>query len=747
VREYLFNPDGTLRQTPFDVSPLHRVITKHEDHLVQDVVHTFHHNWPLADADIVTPERLRDAVRTTARELEDVLRTLKKRLDWCLDQMERLDAERRRRGTLDADEDALYARCDRLIKRLKGIERRRQVAEAYDEAYTYGVLAVEGFLPGYGLETGAIIGTALIPRYLEGRADFELPRPLAIGLREYVPGNLIYANGRRFVARYFHLEAQQPVLFHVDVGREAIREVGGAQPAALASLGAAGLKAVPICDVDLAHVSHISDEEDYRFQLPVAVYGYELGRHGKGQRYAWGERELLLRRGVHLRLVNVGAVRLLANEQLGYPVSLVSGQSRSPFASQRELEAFSTHQQERYGRPVEFVGFFADVVADALSLPDCASREEAYSLLEALRIGMSQVLDMERDDVDVLVIGRVGSDGVDALLYDPMPGGSGLLEQACERWAEMVTAALAVVTDCPSVCQRSCIDCLQTFRNAFVHRYLDRTLAAERLQTWHTQLTVLHEVPPRLPDTAPKRGAMPVNEAEARLRALLEHAGFPVGVWHHGIPLGRPLGSTTPDVFFPGDDDDPGVCLYLDGLSEHLHGNPLTAERDRAIRDELRARYYEVFEIPASELDDRDAMARHFYRLARVLLGKDKARDLRHDASWFDAAMQTTAAPSAAETAWDDVLLLLEQPWHPIARGLRDAGLPPPDEAYWDLMDNGRVTGQQALMVWHCTAGSVALVPEGEEVSLAGGHLVPVTPASPVDAVVAYLREHLKGTA
>src|SRR5262249_39828126 len=267
---------------------------------------------------------------------------------------------------------------------------------------------------------------------------------------------------------------------------------------------------------------------------------------------------------------------------------------------------------------VEAVGFFADVVADAFRLPDCASRDEAYSLLEALRIGMSQVLDMEREDVDVLVIGQVGSDRVDAVLYDPMPGGSGLLEQACERWEDVVAASLAAVEHCPAVCQRSCIDCLHTFRNAYFHRYLDRHVAVERLQAWGTHMSCLHEIPPRLPDTAPKPAAMPVNTAEATLRALLERAGFPAGSWHHEIPLGRPLGSTTPDVFFPGDDDEPGICVYLDGLSDHIHGNPHTAERDRALRDELRGRYYEVFEISASELEDREAMARHFYRLARV---------------------------------------------------------------------------------------------------------------------------------
>jgi hypothetical protein len=120
---------------------------------------------------------------------------------------------------------------------------------------------------------------------------------------------------------------------------------------------------------------------------------------------------------------------------------------------------------------------------------------------------------------------------------------------------------------------------------------------------------------------------------------MLQRAGFPEPRWRHEIPLGLPLNSTWPDCFFPGDDPDyPGACVYLDGLSEHIHGNATTRDRDRRIREELRARHYDVFEIAASDLDDRDAMARHFYRLARALMGQDRARQIRDQPEWFKGA-------------------------------------------------------------------------------------------------------------
>ena len=67
-----------------------------------------------------------------------------------------------------------------------------------------------------------------------------------------------------------------------------------------------------------------------------------------------------------------------------------------------------------------------NVVADALSLPACEDAKTAYSVLEALRFGATQVLDMHMDDLQVLVIGHVDREQVDGLLWDPMPGGSGV---------------------------------------------------------------------------------------------------------------------------------------------------------------------------------------------------------------------------------------------------------------------------------------------------------------------------------
>ncbi len=169
------------------------------------------------------------------------------------------------------------------------------------------------------------------------------------------------------------------------------------------------------------------------------------------------------------------------------------------------------------------------------------------------------------------------------------------------------------------------------------HKHLDRKLASERLSGWGPRLTESHDIPPKQPSQEPQEGGHPVNEAERRLRHLLLAAGFEEGTRGEQLRLDRAIGTTTPDVIYHADhhDDDEGVCIYLDGLSRHIHGNAETAEQDHLIRSWLRNNGYEVIEIAVSDLNDEGAMVRHFRKLAGYLGANDLRQALRRDRSWF----------------------------------------------------------------------------------------------------------------
>jgi len=380
--------------------------------------------------------------------------------------------------------------------------------------------------------------------------------------------------------------------------------------------------------------------------MPVSVYGRELDRHNGGIVYRWGDKSLIFRKSVHMRLVNVGSTPMIEQkQQLGYPICAVCGQSVSPMSSERQLHQFTESHQERCGKKPEMLGFFANIVADSMKLPECENQTEAYSILEVIRMAATQVLDMHLGDLQLLVIGHVDRDMVDGLLWDPMPGGSGLIEQIISNFPEIVKIAKEITNNCPSACDHSCIDCLQTFRNGYYHKYLDRHMALEKFEERGDSLVIENDIPPSQP-TTPSRdlNSQPVNDAETKLKHLLKAAGFMDGEFQRHIKfkqpinIGNQIGSTTPDIFYAGDmddEDDKGVCIYLDGLSTSIHGNAEAAQRDREIRNWLRNNGYQVIEITVVELDDHRAMVRHFKKLAKWLSGKDMADKIENDASWF----------------------------------------------------------------------------------------------------------------
>src|SRR5690606_664818 len=141
----------------------------------------------------------------------------------------------------------------------------------------------------------------------------------------------------------FHLVPEEPLVFSVDVARESVVETGkSAQTTSeVAALGTTPVPGVAVCDVDAPHHSYISDDEDYRFQMSVAVFAQDQGRHSGGAVYEWGNAQLQLKHGLHMRLVNVGAAsQVRSGNLIGYPLCLVCGASRSPMSRPDELDNF-----------------------------------------------------------------------------------------------------------------------------------------------------------------------------------------------------------------------------------------------------------------------------------------------------------------------------------------------------------------------------------------------------------------------
>src|SRR5258708_24592403 len=470
VVTYLFNDGLTYRQQVYDVSLLTTVISKHKQHFLKTGQEIFAQYWPAADSYVVSATALEQYIDKMAQRLQDVIDRLHERLLWAVRVQDRL-LSAQQRGLLEPEEERMLTRCKRYLQ---------QLAKKEMNIYTLTVLAVEGFLPGYGTyEPGIKAFASRTFLAATGKHDFELSRIPPMALREYVPGNLIYANGGRFKVALYHFPVGERQVemerYQVDAERERISEVSITTAATQYNGGnqAAMLAGLPICDTDISYISRISDEEQNRFQMPVAVLGYLKRTHRGGRVYTITGKEVQHRFGQHVRLVNIGPADRVKHGDLGYPICSVCGAVRSPYASEHDLTHFKQVHQERCGKVPEALAATIDGRVDGILFQGLSDRTAAVNLGEALRIGATQVLDMENQDLQLLPLPQ-SDDSYHLFLYDPMPGGSGLLQQLIEQWEAILASAIHSLSTCESNCKRSCYNCMRTYRNIFYHDLLDR---------------------------------------------------------------------------------------------------------------------------------------------------------------------------------------------------------------------------------------------------------------------------------
>ena len=637
IRGYLFEGTQYRMQSP-DVTSVAGLVSQHHPRIIEAVRRVFEAGWPEEASDEAAPDRLEQLVDETATHLQEVVDRLHRRFLWTVRTMQELTRQEAQ-GLLEPDEEKLLWRCRTYLKALRDESR---------STYTLSVLAVEGYLPGYVTYEG---GVTAFPSPGSSGIQFELGRAPSIAFREFVPGNLLYANRGRYRVSRFHFpvgeEAINPERYHLDLARSRIAVAGEASSGYADELHV-DLEAMPISDVDLAYISPIRDEELERFQMSVATFGNARSHRRGGTVFAVGGREVWLIHGQGLRLINAGPadqVRRIGTGDggsVGYPVCRVCGGTRSPYSSDAELEKFHELHEQRCGKRPAPLGFYADIQADTLRFRGLSDEADAANLGEALKIGASQVIEMEPEDLQTLLMAN-DDQTWDLYLYDPMPGGSGLLQQVIELWDELVAATKEVLEHCPRACESSCYDCLRTGRNVYWHRFLDRTSAAELLDTFGSAFTEEYELQPQTEtrDPGDQFGTHPVED---RLAAVLRASGFDGFESQRRIEIGEPYSSTVPDFAYEDLDADVRVAIYLDGMSAHLHGSATTAHADAIIRDQLEDRGWTVVAIPASALDDPEVLKLKLKKVARALSRNDILDELSAGSRWYQRANEDVAA-------------------------------------------------------------------------------------------------------
>jgi hypothetical protein len=207
------------------------------------------------------------------------------------------------------------------------------------------------------------------------------------------------------------------------------------------------------------------------------------------------------------------------------------------------------------------------------------------------------------------------------LIYDPMPGGSGLLEQMLARWQELTKSAKELLAGCVQGCDTACYACLKTFRNQFHHDLLNRHKALELVEALDHAPSGYRDITPIFEEERPEEGS-PSNTAEARLLRLLHDHHFPAGECRKRITTTLGI-ATEPDWLH----EPTKVVIYLDGMSRGLHGDPNVARKDQIIRQAVEIDGYTVIVVQRRDLDDPQAVRQHLKNIAQAIGRSDLLAD------------------------------------------------------------------------------------------------------------------------
>jgi hypothetical protein len=200
IRNYLLDESDHFRPTPTSTSLLKLLLSEIKGTLADRLVRLFAQHWPEEAAELATRTFIEQRIDDTAANLDEVIQRLHRRLSWARSTRSELH-KKKDAGLIEREEEQLLRRCDEFINSVVKCERA---------TYTLSVLGVEGFLPGYGVYEGGVTASARrgFARNSGPRA-FDLSRNNVVALREFIPGNRLYANrGTFYVARY-HLGADE----------------------------------------------------------------------------------------------------------------------------------------------------------------------------------------------------------------------------------------------------------------------------------------------------------------------------------------------------------------------------------------------------------------------------------------------------------------------------------------------------------------------------------------------------------
>lgn len=579
-------------KNPPNFSDLFSLIQRYENTILARLTDTFTKEWPEQDAEIVDEEELKNMLFEMPKKLQFHINRLFTQVQTYNYILKKYSQKILDGVTLTDDEQYERKRFENALDTF-----RKENKNNYSLTY----LSDDGFFPGYALSREGCLAQCFDPYQ-------ELSRPSAIALREFTPANWLYANKHVFKVQRLNFykfsqegglsvddQITQRMIFDRYANRifdesEITTEGGDHEYTPFESF--------ELNDIELHHVQNIDDRSDARRRIAFEIYGLLLNQHGGGHQGKINQYDFIYLTRELIRLVNIGPkVRIKKNQELGFPICPRCGETRSPFASQTEFDRFVEIHQKYCRIPnIIWGAVHVETRSDVLKIGPYPEYADAVNVTESLRIGSRQILDMANMDVECFV-------AVDqslnywAVLYDPVPGGSGFLPQILKYWPDIINASIESLEKCD--CEKACYTCMLHFRNQQYHEYLDRNKAIEL----STELRGIPQQGNEIPATSLQTRVSTRtsdSDAEVDFVRILQTNNFPLPPSdHYMIDLGGGS-SIEADYAYP----DNKVLIFIDGTSKQLHGDPQRRRYDKIQRAKVKMRGYNIIETTAQGLSD-----------------------------------------------------------------------------------------------------------------------------------------------
>lgn len=404
------------------------------------------------------------------------------------------------------DAQAANKPSDYLASRLKN----------YEDEDIISFLSKNGILPKYGFPVDTVELSVLggkIGFKNEGKVGVELSRDLSVAISEYAPGCQVVANNKLYTSRYIkrmpstswkkydYLICPSCKTINLKISHEDL-ELEQKQKKEMCKCNQCGAES-SLIDVKTFIIPKFGFVTEGKEKKPTLIKPEKTFRtEASFESYTKKITEIKYRIGnnsVSLASIDDGNMVMLNTTNFyvcpycGYGVEQgeLKKEERptgfNPLIKSHDAMSGKKCSETRLRKYSLGYRFETDVIR--LRIDKKLSYDEAYSVLQALIIGSSEVLDVENGEIaGTLQYNDLdGFDNFSFILYDKTPGGAGHVKRINNE--KIIKAIFKAVYDKANNCscggkskEASCYSCLRTYQNQKNHDIIKRSYVIEYLK-------------------------------------------------------------------------------------------------------------------------------------------------------------------------------------------------------------------------------------------------------------------------